>query len=72
MGQIKAMRTTGPRRSRRRVTLALVTVPLTVPGLIVLPTVHVAAVPHPVEPAIQAIPLDAGEMSAAAQMAHNG
>jgi putative cell wall-binding protein len=63
MGQIKAMRTTGPRRSRRRATLALVTVPLTVPGLMVLPTVHVAAEPNPVKPAIQAIPLDAGDIA---------
>ena len=56
------MRTTGPRhRSRLRATLALATVPLTVAGLMVLPTVHVAAEPKPVEPAIQAIPLDAGE-----------
>src|ERR687897_1098154 len=67
------MKTTGPRhrsrrratglrhRSRRRATLALATVPLTVPGLMVLPAVHVAAGPKPVEPAIQAIPLDAAD-----------
>ena len=55
------MRTTGSdHRSRRRARLALATMPLIGPGLIVLPTVHVAAEPKPVEPAIQAIPLDAG------------
>ena len=56
------MRTTSPRhRGRRSATLALATVLLTVPGLEAFPAVLVAAGPEPVEPAIQAIRLDAGE-----------